>query len=148
MNKCVLFAALLLALSSASLSAQEPSGSDTPPQPEATQPATSPSWEQLDQLLNELSQEATNLSADSERLKSLLDEARTELIRLSGKLDESRTQASELSDSLKKSVESLASSEQSLKEAWRQSRVELWVWRGACISALLVSGIVLSSTWR
>ena len=132
---CYVLLFALVFFSAAALVHGQSTGSELSP-PSETPSDTSPSWETLDDLLNQLGSEAQSLSEDSELLKSLLDEARKQLLVLSSKLEESRTAASELSGSLTKSAESLASSAKSLEEAYRRQALEMWVWRGGTIAGL------------
>lgn len=95
------------------------------------------SWDTLDKLLTELAAEAQSLSDDSEKLQALLDQARIELVKLQSKLEESRTEANALSRSLTQSAQSLATSAQLLNQVRSEQSIELWIWRGATVVALV-----------
>jgi septal ring factor EnvC (AmiA/AmiB activator) len=89
------------------------------------------SWQQLDQLLTELSTEAASLADDSAALKASLRQASDQLTMLSQALVGSQTAVSELSASLRLSESSLqAFAELQRKEALTRD-LELWCWRGA-----------------
>lgn len=121
-----LFLALLLASPQVGSQAID----STPSLAESPPGDTSASWETLDSLLTELSSEATTLADDSERLRTLLAESRTELTRLSEMLVESRTEVEELSRLLKLSDESLGSLE-------RLHRRTIWALWGSIASAAI-----------
>lgn len=99
--------------------------------PVASQSESQPNenWETLDNLLTQLENEAQNLSADSEKMKALLEAAQKELTTLSAKLEESRMQGKELFTLLEKSAQSLESSVQYLEAEKQRLNLELWVWR-------------------
>lgn len=123
---------VLLCLASASSWAQDTSSSP------ATSTAQESNWDTLDKLLTELASEAQTLSDDSEKLQSLLDQARIELVKLQAKLAQSQTDLSGLSDSLKLSASSLATCAESLN----RSALELWIWRGATVAALVACLVI------
>jgi len=136
--KCA-FASLFLCFALAFASAQVELSPPLPSPPEAPES----SWQTLDSLLTRLSDEALNLTADSEMLKASLAEARLQLIALSARLDESRTEASGLSSSLERSALSLATLDASLREAERRRGLELWLWRGGAGLGLAVALLAL-----
>jgi uncharacterized membrane protein len=97
------------------------------------------SWQTLDSLLTSLSDEALNLSIDSETLRTSLGEARQQLTELSSKLEESRTEASALSSSLALSESSLAT----LSASLRAREIELWLWRGGTMLGAVLTVLAL-----
>ena len=119
--------------------AEGQSTSSTGPLPAASAGAWRPpsaTWETFDYLLSRLESSAEDSSADSARLKSSLEDARSRLSELSARLTESSTLAGELSSSLGRCERSLALSEASLREARAaaaRNELELWIWRGAAV---------------
>jgi len=147
--KWLAFFALLASFFWAPLSAQSSSSPSTERLPAASGSASSslkPTWERLDELLKSLEDAALDSSDDSARLRTSLEDARSELTALSKTLDESRTRADELSSSLERCERSLALSEESLKEAQAAARrrdFELWAWRAAAVLGLTAGAIGL-----
>ena len=119
--------------SSSSTGQAQAASADASPPPSAT-------WERLDDLLTRLESSAEDSSADSERLRTSLEDARSRLIELSTRLTESATRAGELSSSLELCARSLELSEASLKEARAAAArrdVELWIWRGFAVAGVV-----------
>lgn len=127
-----LFCLAFSVLASGLAQAQEPASSPTPEQ----------NWSALDNLLNQLQDEAQNLSNDSEKLQGLLSQAQQQLIILSSKLDESRIAGKELSTSLAQSANSLTDSIELLNKERSRLALELWLWRGGTV--LAVVGVILA----
>jgi len=134
---------------SASLWAQDPpsSSTDSPPGASAatsTQPASN--WDQLDSLLTQLEQAATDSQANSQQLRASLAMARDQLTQLSQALAASQTQMTDLSSSLAQSEASLQASDQSLQSAQAEAKrrnAELWIWRGATVAASILAVLAL-----
>lgn len=129
---------LLLFVLSPSLAGQDsslPSGS--PPA------ASSGSWNELDRLLEELSNEALLLSDDSTRQRDLLVSAQAKLSELSLLLERSQTEASGLSLSLRQSEESLQTSVRSVNSLLDRNKLELWLWRGATAVSFVLTLVAL-----
>jgi hypothetical protein len=109
-------------------------------------PRPSPSWERLDELLNQLESSAEASSEDSKRLEASLRDARATLTELSSRLGESATRAAELSSSLERCERSLELSERSLREAKsladrREAELRLWKAAAALGLALGAGGL-------
>ena len=91
-------------------------------------------WTKLDELLNQLENEAENLSVESERLWDLLKV-------LSSNLQASEIAVSALSSSLAKSDESWKSYVDSKDQELSRIRIELWAWRIGVV--LGVAGVIV-----
>jgi hypothetical protein len=143
-SACACVLSLLLSLS---LWAQVPSSPSTDSVPTASgsnSPQQPDSWSQLNSLLDQLDQAATDSSTGSQELRALLVKAQQQLTTLSQRLDESLKQATALSLSLTLSEQSLATSAASLKLAQMSASrrdVELWITRGVAAGALVWAAV-------
>jgi hypothetical protein len=144
MRLCVI---LSLLCASVWLSAQVLSSPSTDSAPTASSSSSSSqadSWTQLDLLLDQLDQAATDSKSDSVQLRASLVTAVQQLKALSLQLEESQRQATALSSSLALSEQSLSTSAESLKLAQTSASrrdVELWITRGVAVGGLIWAAV-------
>ena len=139
--RCAL-AVFLACLLLASLSAQASSTPSTGSPLEASAAPSSqpvPTWDQLDEIWNQLEQSGQTSSTDLAALKASLSQARRLSTTLSAQLVASTTRARELSSSLEQADSSLQASERSLQEANRlasRHSLALGLWRVGALSSI------------